>query len=293
MYRPFRPSTIRTSPLEHFGLITTRALLAGGLTHSAISRRVKRGALIRRYPGVYSLSPGELARDAASMAAVLACGDGAVLAHLSVAEFWDCSRWFVPEPHVLVARRHRPVEGIVVHHARRLDARDVTVHRGVPVTTVARMLIDLSDDLTAYQLANVIHRAAYRKRFSVDAARRAIERGNGRHRLDVVKQAIELHLAGSAGTRSALEDEVLALTAGLPEPLVNMACEGEEVDFHWPARRLVAEVDGPGHLRPAARRNDARRDAKLRAAGYAVLRFTDVQIRAAPGSVRSALRERL
>ena len=65
-------------------------------------------------------------------------------------------------PHVLVPRRHRPVEGIVIHHCVGLDPRDVTVARGIPVTTVARMLVDLGAVLTAHQLCWVINEATFR-----------------------------------------------------------------------------------------------------------------------------------
>jgi hypothetical protein len=274
------------------GLTTTFELRANGLSHSAISKRVARGALYRRYPGVYSYGPGDLSDEAQAMAAVLAAGPGAVLAHLSVAKLFRTSRFPAPIPHVLVPRRHQPIAGIVVHECRCLDPLDVTVFRGVPVTTVARMLVDLSDVLTKFQLANVIYEAAYRNRFNLAATRRAMRRANGRHNLHVLEQAIELYLAGSAGTRSALEDAFLRLLqfAGVTEPLVNMEVLGEEVDCRWPESMLVVEVDGPGHRnRPPALRDDARKDAKLRAAGYTVLRFTDVEIERRPEDVLARL----
>ena len=104
----------------------------------------------------------------------------------------------------------------------------MTVFRGIPVTTVARMLVDLSDVLTKFQLANVIYEAAYRKRFDLAATRRAMRRANGRRNLHVLEQAIELYLSGSAGTRSALEDAFLSLlqSAGIAEPLVNTHLDG-------------------------------------------------------------------
>jgi hypothetical protein len=233
-----------------------------------------------------------LSDEAQAMAAVLAAGPGSVLAHLSVAKLFRTSRFPDPIPHVIVTKRHRPVEGIVIHHCLGLDPRDVTVHRDIPVTTVARMLVDLSDGLTKFQLANVIYQAAYRKRLDVTATRRAMQRANGRRNLRVLEQAIALYLSGSAGTRSRLEDDFLALlqSAGVAEPLVNTHLEGEEVDCHWPDKRLVVEVDGPGHGdRPPARRDDARRDRKLRAAGYTVLRFTDVEIDRRPDDVLTRL----
>jgi hypothetical protein len=225
------------------------------------------------------------------MAAVLAAGPGAVLAHLSSAALWRTSRFQVAIPHVLVPRRHRPIEGIVIHHCLGLDPLDVTVYRGIPVTMVARMLVDLTDVLTKFQLANVMYEAAYRRRLNLDATWRARRRANGRRNLHVLDAAIDLYLSGSAGTRSRLEDAFLSLLlfSDITEPLVNTHLHGEEVDCHWPDRNLVVEVDGPGHERPAATQNDARKDAKLRAAGYTVLRFTDVQIERRPEEVLARL----
>jgi hypothetical protein len=226
------------------------------------------------------------------MAAVLAAGEGAFLSDLSVAALRRVSRFQAPIPHVLAPLRHRPIDGIILHSYRHLDPLDVTVFRGIPVTTVARMLVDLSDVLTKFQLANVIYQAAYRNRFDREATRRARRRANGRRNLHVLDQAIDLYLGGSAGTRSALEDTFLSLLqfAGITEPLVNTHLHNEEVDCHWPDRMLVVEVDGPGHRnRPPAQRDDARKDAKLNAAGYTVLRFTDIEIERRPEEVLARL----
>jgi hypothetical protein len=268
-----------------YGLTTNAEL---GVTRSAVSKRVARGALYRRYPGVYSFGPGELSEAAQAMAAVLAAGDG-VLSHRSAATLLRISRLRSSIPHVLVARRHRPIAGLVVHECYELDPRDVTVHRGIPVTTVPRTLLDLGDDHTVWQVTNVMHEAAFRKRLDIAAIRRTLARSNGRRGVAVVERAIQLHLAGSAGTKSTLEDAFLALVADLPEPLVNMELEGLEVDCQWPEHRLVVEVDGPGHLRPAIKREDARRDRLLVAAGHTVLRVTDVELEREPGEVLARL----
>jgi hypothetical protein len=157
----------------------------------------------------------------------------------------------VTDIHVLAPREHR-LAGVRVRAYRRLDDRDVSVRPGIPVTTVPRTLVDLSDVLSAHQLANVIHEAAFRNLFDERAVHAALHRANGRHNLHVLTNALALNKAGSAGTRSELEDRFLALTSksGLPEPLVNTHIEELEVDFHWPQLNLVVEVDGPGHTRP-------------------------------------------
>jgi len=128
-----------------------------------------------------------------------------------------------------------------------------------------------------------IHEAAYQGRFSLLATNDAIERANGRHNLSRLTRAIEYHLAGSAGTRSRNEVKFLAMlhAAGIPEPRVNMHVEGEEVDFHWPDRRLIIEIDGHGHNRPRTRRDDERRDRVLGLRGWVVLRFGEDELEAA------------
>ena len=126
----------------------------------------------------------------------------------------------------------------------------------------------------------MIHEAAFRKLFDERAVRAAMTRANGRHNLHVLEKALELNAAGSAGTKSELEDRFLALTSksGLPEPLVNTKVQDIEVDFHWPQLGLIIEVDGPGHTRPRSQREDHERDNSLRAAGHTVVRVANHEI---------------
>jgi Protein of unknown function (DUF559) len=178
---------------------------------------------------------------------------------------------------------------------RRLDPLEVTRRDGIPVTTVPRTLVDLSDVLAAHQLANVIHEAAFRRLFDARAVRAAMSRANGRHNLDVLTRALELNAAGSAGTRSELEDRFPARTckSGLPEPLVNTRVHDIEVDFQWPDMKLIVEVDGPGHTRPRTKRDDQDRDITLRAAGHTVLSVLGQDIDQQPQKVTASLLARL
>ena len=171
----------------------------------------------------------------------------------------------------MVTVLQRRPKGVEVHRVRSLDPRDVTTHKGVPVTTVHRTLVDLADDLTPHQLANVIHEAAYRGRFVEAAVRDSMARVSGRRKLHVLERAIELHHAGSAGTKSAGEDAFLTL--GFPEPLVNTDLHGFEVDFHWPERGLVVEIDGGGHdpRHDEGRERGPARERLLRAAPRLVI----------------------
>jgi putative AbiEi antitoxin of type IV toxin-antitoxin system/transcriptional regulator with AbiEi antitoxin domain of type IV toxin-antitoxin system/uncharacterized protein DUF559 len=253
---------------RQYGLITSAQLAAAGLTDSAVSKRVRAGRLHPRYRGVYAVGHNRLSQEAAWMAAVLAAGPGAALSHGAASKHWRIWRGWVDGIDVLVPGNRRTRKGIRVHRVRNLDKRDVTIHRGIPITTPARTLVDLASALTRHQLANVIHEAAFRDLYDDGAVRAAMKRARGRD-LEPLDAALRAHASGSAGTRSALEDQFLATWQG-PEPLVNTKIE---VDMYWPDQNLVVEIDGPGHERPRTRTEDARRDAALNKAGITTVRL--------------------
>jgi hypothetical protein len=250
--------------------VTVAQLRELGLTGSSTAKRVKDGLLFQAHAGVYAVGHAKLSERGRYMAAVLAAGEGAVLASLSAAVLWRAWRRPVRDIHVLSPRRHRPHPDFRLRTTRHLDPRDITVLDAIPVTTVARTLVDLTDVLSAPQLANVIHEAAYHELFDRMATHEAIRRANGRRNLDRLYEALE---AEGAGTRTYLEDRFLAFVEGLPKPKINTRVAGFEVDFAWPG--LVVEVDGPGHKRPRTRREDRIRDAALKRAGNFVMRLTD------------------
>jgi hypothetical protein len=260
------------------GLVTIAQLHAARLDDRAIARRVADGRLHRIARGVYAVGHVALSREAHLLAAVFGAGKGAVLSHLSAAELHEVRRYRASLIDVVVPKWRPKRDGVRLHTARALHPRDVTDHRGIPVTSIPRMLVDLSDVLDAHELANVIHEAAFRGKFSEAATRDAIARANGRHNLAVLEHALTLYAAGSAGIKSGPEKAFLSLLDGLPTPLVNTHLHGVEVDFHWPELKLAVEIDGPGHGRPRTQREDALKQQILEAAGYTVVRFTDEDV---------------
>jgi predicted transcriptional regulator of viral defense system len=253
------------------GVIASAQLHAAGLTDAGVYKRVRAGRLHPLYRGVYAVGHTRLSREAQWMAAVLAAGEGAVLSHLAAAVHWNIWRRKHDGIDVLVPGNRRKRKGFRVHRCRDLDPRETTIYRGIPITTVPRTLVDLSSVLTAPQLANVIHEAAFRNRFDATATKEAMTRAPGRD-LTYLHAALKAHASGSAGTRSAAEDRFLEDWIG-PEPLINTKLNGIEVDFHWPDSNLVVEIDGPGHARPRTQAEDDGRDRELERAGVTVLRI--------------------
>jgi predicted transcriptional regulator of viral defense system len=253
------------------GVITTAQLNAVGVARSSILDRVRTGRLHPLYRGVYAAGHDRLSQEGRWLAAVLAAGPGAALSHEAAANHWRIWRRKARGIDVIVPGQRRSRDGVTIHRVRNLDPRDVTTRQGIPITTPARTLVDLAQTLTAHQLANVIHEAAFHDRFDEAETREAIKRATGRH-LTNLHAALQAHASGSAGTRSALEDRFLANLQG-PQPLVNTKLHGIEVDLHWPAENLVVEIDGPGHTRPRTRVEDEQRDARLTDSGIQVVRI--------------------
>ncbi|MDA0159631.1 DUF559 domain-containing protein [Solirubrobacter ginsenosidimutans] len=269
------------------GLATLGQLTAAGLTRPAITKRVARGVLHRVHRGVYAIGHCVLSREAEWLAAVLAVGDGAVLSHHSGAELNRLTYTRGALVDVTVPHHRRSQPGIRVHCVRRLDPRDVTHEHGIPVTTVHRTFVDLSDLLTPHELVALFREANFHGHYVELAIRDSMARANGRHNLKVLDRAMERYAYGSAGTRS--RGEVLFLRLDLPEPLVNTKLFGHEVDFLWPEVKLNVEIDGPQHYTPAGRRADAARDRILASAGYTVLRFPEEAVKERPDEVLRAV----
>jgi hypothetical protein len=108
------------------------------------------------------------------MAAVLACGEGAVLSHRSAAVCWCCADREDLVPHVTAPHRVRPA-GVVAHRGR-LAPADVTVRNGIPVTSAARTLVDLAQLLSEEDLERVVREAQFRGLFHEHAIRDAPQR---------------------------------------------------------------------------------------------------------------------
>jgi hypothetical protein len=210
------------------------------------------------------------------MAVALLGGPQALISHWAGAELLEVTRRRASLIDALVPSKRQSPPGIKFHRTK-IHPRDRTDRRRIPVTTVARLIVDLTDVVTiAHEITAVIHEAAHKGLFSLLATLDAIDRNPGR-KTTLAREAIALYEAGSSGTRSGGEVATVALfdAQGLPRPLVNTKLLGEEVDFHWPDRKLVIELDGSGHGRSPTRRDDARRDHLLADAGWDIQRVRE------------------
>jgi len=252
--------------------------------------RPRAGRLVRLHRGVYAVGHAQLRPEGRWLAAVLAAGPGAALSHRSAAALHGI-RESTGAIDVTTIRRVA-VRGVLVHRTTALGARDVTTRCGVPVTTLARTLLDLAGILTAEQLQKLVRETDRAGRLD---ARTVHARIGGRR--DLGARALRAELAEHARlatsfTLSELEDRFLALLDAhdLPLPLTNHLVLGMKVDAVWLEQRLVVELDGwTYHRDRAAFEEDRARDARLAVAGWRHARFTHAQVVERPAEVAATL----
>jgi hypothetical protein len=259
---------------EHqWGVLSVAELRACGLSDHAIAARARRGRLHKVHRGVYAVGHTGLTMRGRFLAAVKACGEGAALSHFSAAALWDLLPWDEHRDPDVIAPGKRRIAGVNTHQTR--NPPQAIRYDGIPVTTPARTLADLSSVLPLIALRRAVREALTRKRITPNEAR------------TILKDE-------AAPTRSELEDRVLDLLhrAGFPTPEVNQPLpNGSVPDFRWPDRRLILEADGLAwHDDPVSRRHDAERQARLEAQGERVLRVTYAQIRDDPEQTIERLR---
>jgi Protein of unknown function (DUF559) len=268
--------SIRAIAERQHGIVTRRQLIELGAGRRLIQTRLEGGLLVPLYRGVFALGHGRTSLNGRWLAAVLACGPGAVLSHGSASQLWGLRRFQGP---IEVTRRsggsRRP--GIRLHQTRRLGPDEVTEEAGIPVTSIERALLDIAPRLDTRGLEHVLVSADRSGRLRWPALDRVLEQGAGRRASARLRE-----VAGSVDPRAAdaispLEVDFLALCreARLPLPNVNVLVEGHLVDFLWPAERVVVETDGYRYHRDRlAFEHDHEVTVDLEAAGYRVHRTT-------------------
>jgi predicted transcriptional regulator of viral defense system len=283
------------------GLVTLVQLEDLGMDRRTASARVMAGRLHRVHDGVFAVGYPRLSSDAVLMAAVLACGPGAVLSHGSAATLWGFWKEGGNKVHVIAPnRRGRSPQGIAAHRDGWLPATDVTEVHGIPCTTVARTLLDQAAILKPWELRRSLGEAEVMRLLNQKELRSQIHRGRGRRGVARLRLlADEIH-PQTKRSRSELERMFLhvCLQVGLPQPEVNISLQvGDrrfKPDFLWRPQRLILEADSRRfHDTDVAFVDDRRREQRLQLAGWRVSRCTWEQVEFEPGVLAETVRRLL
>jgi very-short-patch-repair endonuclease len=218
-----------------------------------IRGRIASGRWKQLHRGVYRLTgvPGSWRQSL--MAACLAAGSGAVVSHRAAAALWRMAGFDERVLEVTIPRQRGRTSGFTIHRTTSMRRIDVTVLDGIPVTTPARTLIDLSSTSSADVLEEALDDALRRELCTLDRLRRGIDAlgTNGRRGIGVIRVLVEARERGGVVPDSVLETRTLRLirAGGLPEPILQHEVRvGDRViaviDFAWPEAMLAVEADG-------------------------------------------------
>lgn len=279
------------------GRVARRQLLALGIGKGAIDRRVQRRRLRSAgHPGVYAVGHRVRSQEATWMEAVLAAGPDACLSHRAAAAHWGILRSSRVE--VTVPRALRSRKGLRVHEAV-LSPDEVTVHDGIPVTTVVRTLFDVASVLNRHGVERAAHEADYLRLYGALSLADLLSRYPGHRGNRTVRAIVQARQSDRNVSREEFMDRFLTLIArsGLSKPEHNVwltvAGQRFEVDCVWREHKLMVELDGwAAHGTKQAYERDRARDRLLTREGWRVIRITWDQLRDEPHAIAADL-ERL
>ncbi len=267
---------------KQHGVVATRQLVRHGLDGHAIRARVDRGQLHPCVHGVYAVGHKALTATGRFSAALLACGDGAVLTGYAAASHLAMGAWEARDIDVATPRAGgREIPGIRAHRCR-IDPRDVWTRDGIRVTSPARTILDLASSMSPRLLRRFVRQAQAEQRVNVRQLLEILERHRGWRGAAKLRALVA---DGPAPTRSDHEDLVLDLIdrAGVERPEINprLRLDGRPIspDMLFRSERVVIECDSRRwHSDPLTQQEDADKQAILEAHGYRVLRITWAQV---------------
>jgi very-short-patch-repair endonuclease len=296
LHPPARERAIAGRATLQHGIITLDELRAFGLGTRAVQQRVRAGRLHVLHRGVYAVGHAGVGVEGRRLAAVRACGSAALLSHRSAADAWGLRGSNSARIDVLVpVRGRRSPAGIRLHTTRHLHPDDIAEIDGIPITSVARTLVDFAAVARPDEVERAVHQAEVLRLLDVKKVSQALDRAYGREGTHHLKAAIAQPSPGP--TRSVLEERFLALCRRrhIRDPILNARVsirhETIEVDALWPRHRVIVELDGAAtHHTRNAFETDRRRDAALAEGGYTVIRLTHHRLTHEPGAVAAQLR---
>jgi hypothetical protein len=276
---------------RQFNRVSRAQLEALGVSKDAIEHRVAAGRLVIVAQGVFALAPVLDDEPWGRWMGATLTHPGSLLSRLSAAVAWGAlsreGRFVsITRPGTGGPRRHGD---ILVHRSGHLDG-DRTELRGVPITSIARTLIDITHEVGDRALARAVREAVRLRLITLYELADALGRyrgwrGSRRLAATVARYSgLPIERARSGAEVRALE---IVRAAGYERVGLNLTVAGEEADLVFPGKRRIIEIDGgPFHLDKGA---DARKEAAWTAAGWEVRRLPSSDVYERPAALLSLL----
>jgi hypothetical protein len=267
------------------GLVTLAQVGQVGFARYHVEVQLERGRMRRVRAGVFAVNGAPATWEQAALAAVLASGPEAVASHSTAGVLWGLPNVFHEVVFDVSTPRPRRVRqpGVRVHRTVRFLEMEHTTHQGIPVTSVARTLVDLSGSMSVEQLGIATDYARRHLHLALPQLQRCVAGlypGPGRRptRIHAVLRArLEQHDESDSGLEMRVLRAIVA--AGLPEPVqqywINVGGRWRRIDLAYSELKVAIEVDGFGpHSSRSAFDADRVRENELAIANWDRLHFT-------------------
>jgi very-short-patch-repair endonuclease len=271
-------------------------LMEMGYAANTVLEWAATGRLHRVHQGVYAVGHRRLTWHGRCWAAVLGVEANetdevvwpAVASHGSAAYLWGIYRYAPETIDVTAPIRRRAKRKFRVHFSSILAVEDRAHCEGIPVTSVARTLLDLAIRARPEQLERRLERAEELGLLDLVAVEALLDRAGGHRGRGRLRRALALYQPDPSFTRSRFERRFRrrVRAAGLPEPSMNFNAEGYELDAYWPDLRFAVELDlFETHGSRAAFERDRLRQEELKLLGIEMIRVTKPRLDSEPEAV--------
>ncbi|MFQ5967357.1 MAG: DUF559 domain-containing protein [Acidimicrobiia bacterium] len=287
---------------QQAGAFSYGQVRAVGFSDRMIEHRIRNGRWRRLEKSVFAVAGTPDTHEQHLFVAALAAGPGGAISHRTAAELHGIGRFRQPIEIITPRPRRYRTAHVIVHTSKKLGPIDIELHDQLPVTTVARTLIDLGAVVHPDRVEDALDVALRERLVALGELKRRLTalRKSGRGGTGVMADILERRDPASM-PESRYERLFLRAIemAGLPLPELQVEIrDGERflgrVDAAWPERRLAVEVDGHRfHATRKQRAADATRENAIKLAGWRVLRFTTDQVWQEPAWVARTIAKAL
>jgi len=268
------PASLGRLAAKQHGVFSRAQASTFGVNVRTVERRAHRGTYERLHPGVYRVAGAPATWRQALMAACLACGPGTVVSYRAAAALWGLAGFEVGRIELTTRRARRRMKGCMLHWSA-LNASEMTIVDGIPVTTVARTIADLAGCAGADMVEEALDDALRRRLVRLIAVRKQADAGRAGAAL--LRRLIDERSGSGRVPESVFETRVLRVLrrGGLPKPTVQHRIGSYRIDFAYVRERLAIEADGfRWHSSRRQWDRERTRTAALTAMGWTVFRVT-------------------